>query len=262
MANKTISGRNMFIWRLAPVVAAEMDVATLVRKAKAAHLSGVWIKVADGKTTYENVTAQQGKLFQQVRDALRAEGIALWGWQVPHGGTASNAKAEAVAVAKLATSLDLDGILMDAEAGSAYFSGGDVEAKAYAQTLRDALTAEGRGLAMCGNDIPGNFPGYPFKTFVKYADINAPQVYYGGSPSVGNRLQRAINANQVYAKPFVPVGAAWVGDGGGCASASACAERAREFVRLAQEHRFPGYSFWHWMGVPAAVWQVLFELPA
>jgi hypothetical protein len=253
----------MYIWRLAPVVRAEIDVATLVRKAQAAQLSGVWIKIADGAQAFENVKGPQAPLFISVRDAMRAAGIAVWGWQVPHGGTPANARAEATACAKLAKEFDLDGVLMDAEAGSNYFSGGDVEARAYAKTLRDALVAGGRGIAMCGNDIPSNFPGYPFQSLVKYADTNVPQVYYGGSPSVSNRLSRAIEANKKMSKaPFVPVGAGWIGDGGGCASASACAERAREFIRLVKEHGFPGYSFWHWMGAPAALWEVLFDLPA
>lgn len=39
----TISGRCMFIWRLAPVLKTELGVACMVAKAQAAGLSGVWI---------------------------------------------------------------------------------------------------------------------------------------------------------------------------------------------------------------------------
>lgn len=255
-----ISGRNMFIWRLAPVVKAEMDVGTLVRKAKLAALAGVWIKIAEGDKRFDNVTPRQLPLFREVRDALRAEGIAVWGWHVPHGGTQAHAREEAAVAGQLAIDLGLDGLLMDAEGGSGYFNGGAAEADAYGGTLRKVLKDAGLGIAMCGNDIPKNFPGYPFSSFVKHADANAPQVYYGGSPSVANRLQRAMDANAQVKAPFVPVGAAWIGTGdGGCESASACAERAREFLRLVDLHGFPGCGFWHWMGAPAAFWQVLFE---
>jgi hypothetical protein len=62
--------------------------------------------------------------------------------------------------------------------------------------------------------------------------------------------------------PFVPVGAAWVGtDDGGCASASACAERALAFMKLVKQLGFPGHSFWHWQGAPMEFWNVLFSTP-
>jgi hypothetical protein len=82
-------------------------------------------------------------------------------------------------------------------------------------------------------------------------------VYYGRSESVSNRLERAMKANSQLQLPFVPVGAGWVGRDGGCVSDSACAERAAAFMRLVRENGFPGYSFWHWAGVPLKLWNVL-----
>jgi len=61
--------------------------------------------------------------------------------------------------------------------------------------------------------------------------------------------------------PFVPIGAGWIGDGGGCASASACAEKALVFMHLVREYNFPGYGFWHWAGAPSNLWEVLFSSP-
>jgi hypothetical protein len=259
-ANATLTGRNMFVWRLAPVVKAEMDVPTLVRKARTAGLSGVWIKIAEGDQPFENVGARHRALFKETADALRKAGISVWGWHVPHGGSVAAAREEAAVAAQLAIDHKLDGVLMDAEGGSGYFRGGDAEADAYGGALRKALKDAGLGIAMCGNDIPRNFPGYAFDAFVRHADANAPQVYYGASPSVDNRLQRARKANAHVKSPFIPVGAAWVGTGdGGCESASACAERGREFLRLVGLHGFAGCGFWHWMGAPSAFWQMLFE---
>jgi hypothetical protein len=181
---KTITGRCMFIWRLAPVLKTELGVKGLVDKAQAAGLRGVWIKVADGASAYENVRgAQRRDVFSQVREALRNAGIAVWGWQVPYGGTVSRAMDEADCAAGLAEELDLDGLLMDAEGGAGYFTGGEEVAEAYASRLAERLGANGRGLAMCGNDIPHNFPGYPFATFVARAESNAPQVYTAAAPA-------------------------------------------------------------------------------
>jgi hypothetical protein len=155
----------------------------------------------------------------------------------------------------------LDGILMDAESEHAFFRGGPVEATEYASQLRQTLDQAGKGLAISSHDIPANFGNFPFDSFAQQAHVNAPQVYYGGSPSVAHRLDRAIDANHHLNIPFVPVGAGWIGDGGGCSSASACAERAVTFVRLVRDHGFLGYSFWHWFGAPEALWLALYNEP-
>jgi hypothetical protein len=256
---KTLTGRSMFVWRLSPVVKAELGAAAMANKAKAAGLTSVWIKVADGKSEFENVRGAKRAEFLSVRDALREQGIDVWGWHVPYGASVANARAEADLCVRLASDLKLDGLLMDAEGGDGFFSGGVDVAVAYAEQLSKMLRDMGVGLAMCGNDIPTNFPNYPFDSFVASANTNAPQVYYGSSPSVQHRLGRAITANRHVKAPFYPVGAAWIGEGGGCQSASACAERAREFLRLVKEGSFPGCGFWHWMGAPAAFWEVLID---
>jgi hypothetical protein len=129
--------------------------------------------------------------------------------------------------------------------------------------MRKVANAAGKPLAISSNDIPHNINGWlhKFDEIADVVDFNAPQVYYGGSPSVLNRLTRAEDANSHISKPFIPVGAAWVGDGGGCSSASASAERAREFIRLIKDRKYQGCSFWHWGGAPLAFWEVLNTVP-
>ncbi len=87
------------------------------------------------------------------------------------------------------------------------------------------------------HDIPKNFAGFPFDAFAQHATVNAPLVYYGGSASVESRLERAINANSHLDISFVPVGAGWIGDAGGCSSAAACAERAVAFLPCGRGQR-------------------------
>jgi hypothetical protein len=99
------------------------------------------------------------------------------------------------------------------------------------------------------------------EAFARHAHVNVPQVYYGGSPSVASRLERAIKANSMLTLPFIPVGAGWVGDAGGCATASACAERAATFVALVREKGLGGYAFWHWAGAPLELWETLVKTP-
>lgn len=254
----TLTGRSMYIWKLRPVLVTEMGVNTFVRKAKRAKFSSVWIKVAEGDSEYGNITGAMEAQFTEVCQKLKDADISVWGWHVPYCRTSEDAKAEARLVNRIAQEFALDGILMDAESEAAYFKGDATTADAYASELRRLLTSQGKGMAISSHDVPTNFPGFPFDAFAKHATVNAPQVYYGGSPSVENRLDRAIRANRHLDIPFVPVGAGWLGGGGGCSSASACAERAIIFMRLVREHGFPGYSFWHWQGAPSKLWEVLF----
>jgi hypothetical protein len=162
---------------------------------------------------------------------------------------------------KIAEDFNLDGIMMDAEAEGEYFKGNAATAALYASELRAALDARGKGLAISSHDVPSNQPGFPFDSFAKHATVNAPQVYYGRSSSVENRLDKAIKANSHLKIPFVPVGSGWIGDMGGCTSASACAERAVAFMKLVKKNGFPGYSFWHWEGAPSKLWETLFTEP-
>ena len=250
-----IAGRNMFVWQLRPILAVEGGPEGMAQKATKAKCSGVWIKIAVGQQEYD----QNIPVLPDVLTAMTSAGIRVWGWHEPRCATLTVAETEAQVVAGIAEKHGLTGILMDAEvaAGGTFFQGGPEEAGLYARSLQALLNAQNRPLALCSHDIPQNFPTFPFASFAEFSDVNVPQVYYGGSPSVSHRLDRAIKANSGVARPFVPVGAGWVGPAGGCVSDSACAERAVVFMQLVKEHGFIGYSFWHWAGAPMKLWNVL-----
>ena len=250
-----LGGRNMFVWQLKPILAVDGGPEGMAEKAAKAKCSAVWIKVAVGQQEYD----KNIPLLPKVLAAMEKAGIKVWGWHEPRCATLAAAEAEADIVVRIADRHKLAGILMDAEiaSGGDFFQGGAQEAELYAERLQTSLHAQGLPLALCSHDIPQNFPTFPFTSFAKFADANVPQVYYGGSPSVSNRLDRALKANADIPLPFVPVGAGWVGSGGGCASDSACAERATIFMQLVKEHGFIGYSFWHWAGAPLKLWNAL-----
>ena len=255
--------RSMYVWKLKQVIDAEGSVQRVVDKARRAQLSALWVKIAEGTAAYQNVTGAMAARFQTLVTRCHAAGIEVWGWHVPHCPTVAVAAAEAANVGNLAATFGIDGLIMDAEAGSAFFQGDVTEADAYGHAMRAAATQLGRPLAISSHDIPAGQAGWlpKFNRLAAHADLNYPQVYYGGSPSVMHRLDRAENGNAHLAIPFCPVGAGWIGDGGGCASASACAERAREFIRLVNDRGYDEYSFWHWAGAPVALWEVLNTTP-
>ena len=257
--------RSMYIWKLREVVAAEGSPAEIIAKAKRASLSSLWVKVADGTSRYANVGDQVAPDLQELIRLAHDNGIEIWGWQVPHCSTTAIAKKEAKLLGDLVEEFELDGMIMDAEGTSAYFQGDVAEAKAYGAAMRQIADNLEKPLGISSNDIPQNIDGWlpKFNEIAKKAHFNFPQTYYGASPSVTNRVDRAVTGNAHLTIPFVPVGAGFIGTAeGGCASASACAERAREFIRLCNARNYQGYSFWHWGGAPMTLWEVLNTVPA
>ena len=253
-------GRTMYVWRLGAVLNSEGGVLAVVERARRAKLAALWIKVAEGQSAYNpNLGGSTGQRFRELIDACHDAGIQVWGWHVPRCPNPQSAAGEASNFGDIVAGLRLDGLIMDAEGGEGFFQGGVDSAEAYASAMRDVKDALGRPLGVSSHDIPQNIAGWlpKFNKIAFVADFNFPQVYYGQSTSVLHRLTRAEDANMHVTLPFVPVGAGWVGPGGGCSSPSACAERAREFIRLIKDRGYQGYSFWHWAGAPAALWEVL-----
>ena len=256
--------RSIYIWKLSQVINAEGSVTKVVDKARRAKLSALWVKIAEGASDYQNVTGAMANKFQDLVSRCHNVGIEVWGWHVPRCGSVQAARSEAANVGAIAGNFGIDELIMDAENGVHFFLGEGPEADAYGQAMRKVANQIGKPLAISSHDIPQNMQGWlpKFNKIAAHADLNYPQVYYGGSPSVVHRLDRAEDANVHLAIPFCPVGSGWVGDGGGCSSASACAERAREFIRLVHERGHQEYSFWHWGGAPNALWEVLNTVPA
>lgn len=251
--------RSIYIWKLAPIINTEGSVRLMIEKARRAKLNALWVKIADGRSSYKNVTGSIASKMTELVERAQKEGIEVWGWHVPRCANEEIAREEAANVGKIGTDFNLDGLIMDAEHGQGFFLGKEPEAEAYAAAMRKVADNMGKPLAISSHDIPQNFSDWmpKFNVIASVADYNFPQVYYGSSPSVENRLTRAEDGNEHVILPFLPVGAGWIGGGGGCASASACAERAREFIRLVKERGYEEYSFWHWAGAPAALWEVL-----
>ncbi len=251
--------RSMYIWQLQPIINAEGSVSKIVDKARRAKINSLWVKIADGRSAYRNVTGSTAAKMTELITRCHGKGIEVWGWHVPKCATNQIAEEEAQNIKDITDNFSLDGLIMDAEHGPGFFQGGKNEAETYAAAMRGIANHIGKPLAISSHDIPQNQPEWlpKFNKIAFVADYNFPQVYYGGSPSVLHRLVRAEDANSHVTIPFRPVGAAWVGNAGGCSSASACAERAREFIRLVKDRGYNEYSFWHWAGAPSAFWEVL-----
>ena len=255
----TLNCRSMYVYQLAKVIQSEGSIPAMVDRARKAGIKSIWLKVANGKLRHQNITGNNKALFVALCSALHAAGISCWGWQVPRCVQEGDAQIEAKLAVTIAAELQLDGILVDAESGISFFQGDAAAAATYTRTLREALAAIGKSIALSSHDVPSYFPQFPFRSFANEVAFNVPQVYYGSNKSVKERLDRSRNdaLNQSLTVPYIPVGAAWVGGQGGCKNAQECATRASQFIQLVQQYGITGYSFWCWDAAPPEFWAVL-----
>jgi hypothetical protein len=261
-----LTGRAMYIWELQTSLKGGTP-AELVSKAQSAKLSSLWVKIGDGDAPFENISAANTPILKDIVAQCQTANISVLGYHVPHCTTLADVPNEVDLCSNAVDTFGLGGIVVDNEDGRGFFTGTAVTAAAYGQALRTAMHAKNKIVVMSSNDILSAHPKSFGSTIGQYIDVNGPQVYYGRSPTVQNRLGRAVSENTGIAAPFFPVGAAFVsaasaGDGG-CASNGDCAQRAAQFIDLvSQLHhtnpaKYPGYGFWDWQEAPDEFWDVL-----
>lgn len=261
-----IAGRAMYIWNLQSAL-NERTVAAIVNQAQLAKLSSLWVKIGDGTAPYDNIQGNSAATLTELVGSCAVSNIAVLGYHVPHCPTPQAAQEEISFVAGTVQQFGLAGVVVDNEDGSGYFQGNSQCASTYAQALHAAMNAAKKLVVMSSDDIISAHPDAYATVIGAFVDINAPQVYYGQSPSVQNRLDWAISENSGIAAPFFPVGAAFLSDPaageGGFSDPDTCAKWAGQFIDLISQlnrsdpNKYPGYAFWEWSAAPAQFWDVL-----
>ena len=230
----------MFVWMLS--ACAGGDPLALAAKAKAAGFSWVALKVQDGTNIY------QPDLLAPAISALRAAGIAVWGWGYLYGATflgASIAAREAAITIKCFEDYLIDGFLIDAE-----HQYKRTNARAWAATYMAAVRAAlpKVRLGLCSYRYPSLHPQLPWREFLAYCDFHAPQVYWALAHNPGDQLRRSVRElTALKALPVAPVGAAykehtWAGP---------TVAELNEFDNTAKALMLPGVSYWSWQHAEA-----------
>lgn len=224
-------GKGVFVWQVKQVAGG--DPAAIVGLAKAARLTHVLIKVADGKFNF-NIT--NGKdMVPGLVAALRSQGIQAWGWQYIYGGDPIGEAKKGIERVK---QFALDGFVVNAEK-EFKADGMDKVAKKYMEELRKGLPNHSIGLSTYR--YPVVHYQFPFKTFLNYCHFSMPQVYWINSVNPGQQLRRsvseflALKPNQ----PIVPTGSAFT-----YATWSATSQQLIAFFDTARELKLPGANIW------------------
>ena len=224
-------GKGVFLWQVKQVAGGDGNAITGL--AKAARLTHVLIKVADGKYSY-NITNGVDMVPGLVA-SLRSHGIQAWGWQYIYG---RDPIAEAKKGIERVKQFALDGFVVNAEK-EFKADGMDKVAKKYMEELRKGLPNFSIGLS--SYRYPVVHYQFPFAAFLDYCDFSMPQVYWINSVNPAQQLKRSVGEFQAIKpnQPIVPTGSAFT-----YATWTATPQQLIDFLDTARKLNLPGANFW------------------
>lgn len=231
----SLQGKGFFIWKVPKCESG--NPAAIVKLARAANLSHVLIKIADGIYKYN---ADKATLYDYVQPAvseLKHTGIQVWGWHYVYG-------MDPVGEARIATQrvkdLDLDGYVIDAEVE--YKTSGRAAA---AGTFMTRLRAElpNTPIALSSFRYPSYHPQLPWKEFLNKCDFNMPQMYWQNAHNPASQLARCVKEFQAMTpyRPIIPTGAAY-----GSGAWHPTSDDIVEFLDKVQELELSAANFYSW----------------
>ncbi len=238
--NAAFKGQSMWVWNMPQTEGG--NVAKIVARAKAAGVSAVYVKSADGSGAWKQFN-------RPLVNSLHAAGLRVCGWQFVYG-VKPTGEARAAAAAKAAGA---DCLIIDAE--SAY-EGRYRSARTYMNELRRLVGAK-YPLGFTSFPYVDYHPSLPYSVFLGPggAEVNMPQVYWRDiGDSVAESMKHTWRENRIYGRPIHPIGQTYQ---------SPSTSEILSFRRLAVAYKAPGYSWWEWSTTSAKLWKALGQtLPA
>ncbi len=230
------AGDGMWIWYVSKSEGGNLDA--IAARAKAAGMSTVFVKSADGGNVWKQFTPQ-------LVAELHARGLRACAWQFVYG--ADPVAEAAAAVASVAAGADC--FVIDAETK---YEGRYAAAQRYMTALRSAI-GPGYPLGFTSFPYVDYHPRLPYSVFLGPggAQANLPQVYWkaiGGS--VDAVSAKTVAHNRVYGVPIAPVGQSYDGPK---------AADLRRFRAIWAGYGAGGLSWWSWQATQTPAWTVLSE---
>lgn len=198
-----LQGKGMMIWKITSCEGG--NASAIASVAKSAGLSHVLIKIADHGVVYNYDKVNNVDLIPPVVDALRSNGIGVWGWHYVYGY-------DPLAEAKIAISQTkkyaLDGYVIDAEQ-EYKLAGRDAVARTFMTELRKGLPST--PVALCSYRWPSYHPQFPWVAFLEKCDYNMPQVYWMMAHNPAAELEKSLTEfkNITPYRPLTPTGPAF-----------------------------------------------------
>jgi hypothetical protein len=229
----TLQGKGFFTWILSNCEGG--DPASIVAAAQAAGLSHVFVKIADGVKAF-GVDASGFDFTAPVVQALRAAGIAVWGWHYVYGNDPS---AEANIAIQCAQSLGLDGYVVNAE-DEYKQPGKDAAARQFMSAVRGALTVP---IALSSYRFPNYHAALPWSVFLERCDYHMPQVYWEQAHNAAGQLRESKRQCDALpnAKPYIATGPTY-----GVTGWEPTPTEISEFLSTTRALGIPAVNFFDW----------------
>ncbi|MGA9532853.1 MAG: nuclear transport factor 2 family protein [Anaerolineales bacterium] len=192
-------GKGYYLWQLPRC--DDGDPARIAARAKAADLSHLMIKIADGGYWDYNVDKERNlDLVPPVLAALKAEGIQVWGWHYVRG---DQPIVEAQRAIKRISELGVDGYVIDAELEYSERSKASAAGRFMEELRRQFPDLP---IALSTYRYPRTHPALPYDEFLQACDYAMPQVYFEQAHNPEEQLQRAVDQymDLKYARPVIP----------------------------------------------------------
>lgn len=231
----TLKGKGYYIWQVWNC--EKGDAQTIAGKAKAAGLSHVMVKIADGTWAYNLQKKTKVDLVPPVIEACRREGIEVWGWQYVRG---DNPIGEARIAVQRSKALGIDGFIIDAE-GEYQSSKKRSAAKRYMRDLRAGLPD--LPIALSTYRFPRTHRPLPYAEFLAGCDYAMPQVYYEQAHNPEAQLEISVEQYMALspARPVIPTAPAYARG-----SWRPTGEELQRFFQRAKDLGLSAVNAWSW----------------
>jgi hypothetical protein len=229
----TLQGKGFFTFILPECEGG--DPAALVAEAQSAGLSHVIVKIADGVKAF-GMDPSGIDFTVPVVQALRAAGIAVWGWQTVYGNYPAD---EAKIAIQRVQAFGLDGFVVNAEAEYKQ-PGKEAAARQFMSAVRESLTIP---IALSSFRFPNYHPEFPWSAFLEKCDYHMPKVFWELAHNAGGQLVESKHQCDAlpHARPYVPTGAAY-----NVAGWTPTPADISDFLVTTRNLGLPAVNFFHW----------------
>ncbi|MFA5836185.1 MAG: hypothetical protein WC837_04430 [Bellilinea sp.] len=254
--------KTIFLWQVPTIAGGKPD--EVAERLKNAGFEGVIVKAADGPFAYRPpVIGWTENISAALVNALHARGLAVLGYGFLYG---ANPTGEADIAITQVNRYGLDGYVFDVE--GQFDSRSNAEANAYAVMARYRKSCPTTPTAFCSwalwKSPRSGATWHPLpvaRAFMQFCDVGMPMVYWGGETpdDALDWVKPCLTQwQQLTAKPIIPAGRAYNGDGG---KAREDAVRTfGQYVRIAGLKGITWWSMQHAMALPE-VWAELAAMP-
>jgi hypothetical protein len=230
-----LAGKGFFIWKVPN--AENGNASSIANQAQSANYTHVLLKIADGTNLSNYDSTKNIDYLPAVVSALKAKGIAVWGWHYVYG---NDPLGEAQIAVQRVRDLGLAGYVIDAESQFKE-SGKAAAARTYLNEIKRLYS--GLPLALSSYRYPSYHSTFPWSEFLPRMDMVMPQVYWEEAHNADSQLTKCVSEYRGLAGslPIIPTGPAYK-----TSAWTPTQTDINKFFNTAKSLNLPAVNFFSW----------------